>query len=89
MLLRYTDTIASTPHLVLEMNLCFPPGEKQNNARLSCGLVCFSLNAEMVSNRNSVAAGAGPLQALGPIWRNRSNRLKTGPALLRERGKVC
>jgi len=32
MLLRYTENIAGTPHLVLKMNLYFPPGEKQNNA---------------------------------------------------------
>ena len=43
-------------------------------------LVYFSLNREKVSNRNSVAAGAGPLMVRCPIWWNRSNRLKVYPS---------
>jgi len=72
------------------MNLYFPPGEKQNNIVLSCGQVCFSLNAEMVSNRNSVTAGAGPfkrwdqfdeigqtgLKPVLPFWENAEKFVK-------------
>jgi len=46
---------------------------------LSCGVVYFSSNTNKFKTVTLSSLARGPFKAWGPIWRNRSNRLKTGP----------